>query len=456
EEAASPKPEEDIKETPDGSGPLPVLDEALPEEQEIEFEEIEKAIEASMPETGAKEVETGSGRALAAAEEVELKEGPEETKEDAPLIEFEEPKLEFREEAQAEEKEEPFIEPPKELEILEGISEAPKEEAAAEAPEVEISMEVEPSEDVPAEVLIEEAPVIEVDAQEEEMVISESPAPEADSEIIEVEGIQVESLPEADDELREDDLSSAFSELMAKMEPPEENSDISEEQALSDEKTDELETKEDENIFPEVAFVESDQPRIEDTPFEKAREGDYVDLSAELGMEEALEDLAGSWGGGGAETKDTFDEFKKGIGKQLIKEDSETHYNLGIAYMEMELYNEAAKEFKIAMKEPRLEFDCYIRLGLCAMADDNPGEAIIYYLKGLKIEGKSNEERKGMFYELALAYEAAGEKDEAFQLFKTIYDMEPGYREVAVKIKEWASERPLIPLDDGLIEVELL
>ncbi|HAO92445.1 MAG TPA: hypothetical protein DCR11_00835 [Deltaproteobacteria bacterium] len=252
--------------------------------------------------------------------------------------------------------------------------------------------------------------------------------------------------PEAAYDEGDEDLSDAISELMEKID----GAGAESAPTAKIEVDEKIEAEE--KIFPEVRFADTGEKITEESAHEG--KGGYVDLSAELGMEEALEDLAGSWGGGGAEAKETFDEFKKGIGKQLSREDSETHYNLGIAYMEMELYNEAAKEFKIALKDPRLEFDCYIRLGLCSMADANPDEAIIYYLKGLKIEGKTDDERKGMMYELALAYEAAGDGEEATHLFRSVYDMDPGFREVSEKAA--GALAPFVPLDDGLIEVELL
>ncbi|MEK6532038.1 MAG: tetratricopeptide repeat protein [Deltaproteobacteria bacterium] len=222
------------------------------------------------------------------------------------------------------------------------------------------------------------------------------------------------------------ELSEAISELKEKIEP--------EEVARG--------------IRPDAGFIE--------TAEEEARQDEFVDLSRELGMEEALENLTESWGA--AQPKETHDEFKTSMVKQLGKEDSETHYNLGIAYMEMGLHGEASKEFKIAMQNARLEFDCYIRLGLCAMAEQNPEEAKLYYLKGLKIRGRTEDERKGMMYELALAYEAAGNKDEAGHIFSSIYDVDPSYREVGKKAGRPAPlpETNHIPLDDNLIEVELL
>jgi hypothetical protein len=46
--------------------------------------------------------------------------------------------------------------------------------------------------------------------------------------------------------------------------------------------------------------------------------------------------------------------------------------------------------------------------------------------------------------------------DEAFQLFTSINDLDPGYREVEEHLSGFDRDRPYIPVEDGLIEVELL
>lgn len=194
---------------------------------------------------------------------------------------------------------------------------------------------------------------------------------------------------------------------------------------------------------------------------ESASEEGYVDLSSELGLEEALDFLTESWESD-AKGKDTFLEFKHGVEKQLSKEDSETHYNLGIAYMEMELYDDAMREFKIALKDPIFEFDCYNRLGLSFMAKGNYQEAVSNFLKGLKVSGRTNEERKGLMYELGLAYEASENSQEALEIFKTVYEMDKTFREVSSKLDELGNnskkggETEAIPSMDNALEVELL
>ena len=199
------------------------------------------------------------------------------------------------------------------------------------------------------------------------------------------------------------------------------------------------------------------EPR-EEAPIEHSKNAwdeELVDLSKELGIEEALEQLVGNWPMD--EKKETVEEIKTAMGEQLEREDVATHHNMGIAYMEMGLYDDAVREFKISMQDGSFEFDAAVRLGLCSMSTGSPGDAIGYYLKALKVEGRSDEERKGLFYELGLAYDRAGSTDEALEMFRSVYEMDHGYREAADKVKDLTgAEEAYIPKDDDVIEIELL
>ena len=338
-----------------------------------------------------------------------------------PLIEVvPEPVQESRQAAPVVEEAEPFtvVETGPEPEV---ISEEPSQ---AQPPyEAQAEVAVEQSAPVETGYLVEESTDSAISIEETQTPAPE-PVAEASDKPIEAEPAAAEEpaaieAAQEEEELAEEDLSSAIQELMEKMEPA------------------------------EIAAAEAPQ-----APPHAASAEEYVDLSAELGMEEASKDLAESWGG--KESAETFDEFKTGIGNQLSKEDSETHYNLGIAYMEMELYGEASKEFKIALKDARLELDCYTRLGLCAMAENNPEEAAAYYSKGLKAAGRSDEEKKGLMYELALAYESAGRDEDACLLFSEIFVMDPDFRETALKVSSSIGLKPCVPLSDRFIEVEFL
>ena len=54
-----------------------------------------------------------------------------------------------------------------------------------------------------------------------------------------------------------------------------------------------------------------------------------------------------------SDVMDIFNEFKKGLEKELSEEDYETHYNLGIAYKEMGLIDDAIREFQTSRNDPK-------------------------------------------------------------------------------------------------------
>ncbi|MFQ5442789.1 MAG: hypothetical protein ACE5EB_08715, partial [Thermodesulfobacteriota bacterium] len=188
---------------------------------------------------------------------------------------------------------------------------------------------------------------------------------------------------------------------------------------------------------------------------EGQKEGlDIADIFTEPELEEAIQNLARSSSAGRA--FETYEEFKSDLGKQLEKEDAETHFSLGVEYMEMELFKEALREFKIAMKSPALEFGCFKRIAECTMAEGESEEAIIYYLKALKIFEGAEDERVQLLYDLAGAYDTAGHTVEAGTLLRSINEVEPGFRDVAARIKRLTRRKQTIPFDDAMIEVELL
>lgn len=118
------------------------------------------------------------------------------------------------------------------------------------------------------------------------------------------------------------------------------------------------------------------------------------------------------------------------------EEDPETHFNMGIAYMEMGLFEKAIRDFEKASKDPSLRFESYTRLGLCFSALGEFKEACRYLEKALKLPGRSEEEYRGLLYDLALAHEGAGHLERALELFKKIYDEDKGFREVEKKVAE--------------------
>jgi tetratricopeptide (TPR) repeat protein len=139
---------------------------------------------------------------------------------------------------------------------------------------------------------------------------------------------------------------------------------------------------------------------------------------------------------GDAGLADIFKEFKKGVDKQLGKEDYDTRYNLGIAYKEMGLIDEAIAEFQLAAKDEARTLECSSMLGICFMEKGMPKLAVKWFEKGLKAPDRTEEEYQGLRYDLAMALEAAGEMDKALHMFTDLYGQDANFRDVAAKVRD--------------------
>ena len=136
------------------------------------------------------------------------------------------------------------------------------------------------------------------------------------------------------------------------------------------------------------------------------------------------------------EFKDLFENFKQGIQGQIPQDDSETHYNLGVAYQEMELFDDAIQEFKIACENPALQHDAYFMMGNCAKELNRLDEAVEHYENALSVGGLSQEQACAIRYEQAVTLRAAGRKKEALEAFQDISNKTSDYRDINQQIKD--------------------
>jgi tetratricopeptide (TPR) repeat protein len=122
-------------------------------------------------------------------------------------------------------------------------------------------------------------------------------------------------------------------------------------------------------------------------------------------------------------------------------EDPETHYNLGIAFREMGLLDEAIGELQKACAAfdhghpfPQI-MQTYTWLAQCFLDKGVPEAAVRWYDKALQVAGIDGETRVALHYELASAYEAAGDKPSALKHFMDVYGTNIDYRDVSERIK---------------------
>ena len=128
--------------------------------------------------------------------------------------------------------------------------------------------------------------------------------------------------------------------------------------------------------------------------------------------------------------------FKKGMAETLSAEDYDTHYNLGIAYREMGLIDEAIGEFQLAAKDARYLVDCCSLLATCFLEKGFPELAVKWYKEGLDSPTITEDETLGLWYELGNLYVSIGEAEQAREQFVEIYGINSGYRDVGNRLEE--------------------
>jgi tetratricopeptide (TPR) repeat protein len=141
---------------------------------------------------------------------------------------------------------------------------------------------------------------------------------------------------------------------------------------------------------------------------------------------------------------DVFEEFRVAAEDEedAPAADYETHYNMGLAYKEMDLLDEAVREFQTAVGlsmpkdgTPRY-LQCCNLLGHCFMQKGLPKAAVIWFKKGLDAPGHSEDEYQALRYELAAAFEQMGDLNQAIDAFTEVYSVDVAYRNVAEKLQD--------------------
>ena len=145
----------------------------------------------------------------------------------------------------------------------------------------------------------------------------------------------------------------------------------------------------------------------------------------------------------GVDLAEMFGELKQDLEADVASadEDPETHYNLGIAFREMGLLDEAIGELQKACQSfdrgrpfPQI-MQTYTWLAQCFLEKAVPEAAVRWYERALQVPSIDNETRTALNYELASAFEASGDKASALKYFMDVYGSNIDYRDVSERIK---------------------
>lgn len=144
-----------------------------------------------------------------------------------------------------------------------------------------------------------------------------------------------------------------------------------------------------------------------------------------------------------------FDEFREAVeeAEPQTEADFENHYNLGLAYMEMDMFDQAVEAFQQANQavtpndSTSRYLQCCNMLGHCFMRKGLPKLAAMWFRKGLDAPGHTQDEYQALRYELGTAYEQMGDRDRALDTFTEVYGIDVTYRGVADKLRELQEQK---------------
>jgi tetratricopeptide (TPR) repeat protein len=137
-----------------------------------------------------------------------------------------------------------------------------------------------------------------------------------------------------------------------------------------------------------------------------------------------------------------LDELKVTPGESVGEsDDPDTHYDLGVAFREMGLVDEAIGELQKVVRgggkgsHSAHYLQACSLLAICFVEKKMPSLAVKWYLRALEAPGLDEEASLALQYDLGAAYEQAGDTRTALERFIEVYSRNIDYRDVAEKIR---------------------
>jgi len=168
----------------------------------------------------------------------------------------------------------------------------------------------------------------------------------------------------------------------------------------------------------------------------KSPQGEYVDFAGELSEALSEDEEASLPLDLEPEVKQVLRELQRGIRDQVDAADYETHYDLAIAFKDLGLYDRAIGELRLAANDAAYRVRCASLLGLCYLVKGEPERAVEELLKGVAATEAGTEERWGILYDLATAYEALENGKKALETLLAIQSEMPKFRDIRVRVRD--------------------
>src|SRR5438876_2585901 len=181
---------------------------------------------------------------------------------------------------------------------------------------------------------------------------------------------------------------------------------------------------------------------------EAVEAGDFVDLSAmiledDLPVRDTRMKVADEEPTGDEERdfQEMLARFKQGIDENIDEGDFQSHYDLGVAFKEMGLLDEAIAELQKALRAPDGKLRSSEALGVCFLDKGAYVVAESILRRALDLPASGDQERLGVLYWLGRALEEQGKRVEARDLYGRVFAVDIRFRDVRERAKALAKAK---------------
>jgi tetratricopeptide (TPR) repeat protein len=136
-----------------------------------------------------------------------------------------------------------------------------------------------------------------------------------------------------------------------------------------------------------------------------------------------------------ADFTDMLEKFKAGVAANVDDEDFDSHYDLGVAYREMGLIDEAVSEFQKALRGAEQRIRAYEALGQCFIDRAEYDVAITVLSRALREPGLEDDDLIAVLYLLGYAAEENGQARDAAAYYQRVFAIDIDFRDVGERLK---------------------
>lgn len=195
-------------------------------------------------------------------------------------------------------------------------------------------------------------------------------------------------------------------------------------------------------IYEHVLEIEPGNAAARDAlaALERRRTSQYVDLKSLLELDRPSGETRyfvtedSPTGDEDSDFAAVLSQFKAKLAEHVAPEDAEAHYDLGLAFKEMGLLDEAIEQFQVALRTGDGRLRVYEELGDCFVQKGEYSVAVKLLERAIQIPAADEMDRVGLYYYLGAASEQLGRADQARDAYERVLGLDMTFRDVAERL----------------------